>query len=255
MQTIELIDLIIGYDNHAVVSPITASLYSGQLTCLLGANGSGKSTLLRTLAGFQPPLKGTIKMAGKPLQQWNHQELAQQVSVVLTENLDLKNITVYELVGLGRSPYTGFWGGLSKTDDEIIQSSIALVGITPLSHRKIQTLSDGEKQKVFIAKALAQQTSVIILDEPTAFLDFQSKAETLQLLARLAHKEDKCIFLSIHDIELAIQVADKIWLIDDAHQLQVGTPKELIDNGIFPRFIENNSIQFDSYHQKIRIKK
>ena len=255
MQTIELIDLIIGYDNHTVVSPITASLYSGQLTCLLGANGSGKSTLLRTLAGFQPPLKGTIKMAGKPLHQWNHQELAQKISVVLTEKLDLKNITVYELVGLGRSPYTGFWGRLSKTDDEIIQSSIALVGITPLSHRKIQTLSDGEKQKVFIAKALAQQTSVIILDEPTAFLDFQSKAETLQLLARLAHKENKCIFLSIHDIELAIQVADKIWLIDDAHQLQVGTPKELIDNGIFPHFIENSSIQFDSYHQKIRIKK
>lgn len=255
MQTIELIDLIIGYDNHAVVSPITASLNSGQLTCLLGANGSGKSTLLRTLAGFQPPLKGTIKMAGKPLHQWNHQELAQKISVVLTEKHDLKNITVYELVGLGRTPYTGFWGGLSRMDDEIIQSSIALVGITPLAHRKIQTLSDGEKQKVFIAKALAQQTSVIILDEPTAFLDFQSKAETLQLLARLAHKENKCIFLSIHDIELAIQVADKIWLIDDAHQLQVGTPKELIDNGIFPRFIENKSIQFDSYHQKIRIKK
>ena len=162
-------------------------------------------------------------------------------------------MTVTELVGLGRSPYTGFWGTLQKEDKEIVDRSISLVGITALKDRMIQTLSDGERQKVMIAKALAQETPVIYLDEPTAFLDYPSKVEMMQLLHQLSRKTDKTIFLSTHDLELALQIADCLWLMDRSEGLSIGTPKELADRGVLSRFVERRGISFDRRTLTIKI--
>lgn len=254
MQTIELKDLTVGYAKHKVVSHINASLNKGEITCLLGNNGTGKSTLLRTIIGFQPALCGEVLIEGIALKWWNNKELAKKISVVLTEKLSINHLTVTELVSLGRLPYTNFWGSLQKKDNQIIAHAIELVGIEHLKHRKTHTLSDGERQKVMIAKALAQQTPIIVLDEPLAFLDFQSKAETLYLLARLAHKEHKTIFLSIHDIELALQIADKIWLIDEQQHLQTNSVNKLLESKIWTKFIESKNTLFDKETHKIKIK-
>lgn len=255
MQTIQLYNLSIGYGKHTVVSDINATLNSGRLTCLLGRNGVGKSTLLRTLAGFIPPIAGKIYIQGTPLERLSHQELAEKISVVLTERMDIRNLTATELVGLGRTPYTGFWGVLSDEDHKIVSKSMQLVGIEQLAERNISSLSDGERQKVMIAKALAQQTPIIILDEPTAFLDFQSKVDTLRLLAQLAHELDKTVFLSIHDIELALQITDAIWLLDDQQKLHTGTTTQLIENGTLRHFIESEHIRFDADDRVVRLQK
>ena len=255
MQTIQLYNLSIGYGKHAVVSDINSTLNSGRLTCLLGRNGVGKSTLLRTLAGFIPPIAGKIYIQGTPLERLSHQELAEKISVVLTERMDIRNLTATELVGLGRTPYTGFWGVLSDEDHKIVSNAMQLVGIEQLAERNISSLSDGERQKVMIAKALAQQTPIIILDEPTAFLDFQSKVDTLRLLAQLAHELDKTVFLSIHDIELALQITDEIWLLDDQRKLHTGTTKQLIEDGTLRHFIESEHIRFDADDRVVRLQK
>ena len=216
-ETIELRNLGIGYmTKHGVITvaeSINGTICSRELTCLLGANGVGKSTLLRTLSAFQPKIQGEILMEGRDLSAWTDKELSRLIGVVLTEKPDVRNMTVRELVSLGRSPYTGFWGTYSKEDLQIVDESISLVGIDSLSRRMVHTLSDGERQKVMIAKALAQQTPVIYLDEPTAFLDYPSKVEVLQLLRRISREAGKTIFLSTHDVELALQLADTVWLM------------------------------------------
>ena len=255
MQTIQLYILSIGYGKHTVVSDINATLNSGRLTCLLGRNGVGKSTLLRTLAGFIPPIAGEIYIQGTPLERLSYHELAEKISVVLTERMDIRNLTTTELVGLGRTPYTGFWGVLSDEDRKIVSNAMQLVGIEQLAERNVSSLSDGERQKVMMAKALAQQTPIIILDEPTAFLDFQSKVDTLRLLAQLAHELDKTVFLSIHDIELALQITDEIWLLDNQQKLHTGTTKQLIEDGTLHNFIENEHIRFDADDRVVRLQK
>jgi iron complex transport system ATP-binding protein len=216
----------------------------------------GKSTLLRTLAGFQPKLDGKIWMNtdGKrvALSSYTDKQLSRIIGVVLTEKPDVKNMTVRELVGLGRSPYTGFWGALSTEDYRIVDESIAQVGIEQLSRRFVDTLSDGERQKVMIAKALAQQTPIIFLDEPTAFLDFPSKVEVMQLLRRLARTMQKTIFMSTHDLELALQVADTIWLME-RQGLSVGAPRQLADDGVLSRFVERSGIEFDRQSLAVRV--
>mgnify|MGYP000747867430 FL=1 len=146
---------------------------------------------------------------------------------------------------MGRSPYTGFWGTLTKEDRQVVERAVALVGIPHLAHRMVHTLSDGERQKVMIAKALAQETPVIYLDEPTAFLDFPSKVEMMQLLHHLSRQTDKTIFLSTHDLELALQIADKIWLMDKANGVTIGTPEDLALNGSLSSFFARKGIVFD----------
>ena len=216
-ETIRLTGLSIGYrGKHSVkcvAEGISQAIHSGELTCLLGENGAGKSTLLRTLSGFLPPLAGEISILGRPLSSYKERELATVIGVVLTEKSNLQNMTVRELVGMGRSPYTGFWGRLSADDRHKVDDALSLVGIAALSDRMVQTLSDGERQKVMIAKALAQETPIIFLDEPTAFLDYPSKVEILHLLHRLSREMHKTIFLSTHDLELALQIADRLWLM------------------------------------------
>ena len=247
-------NLSIGYpgknDVKVVADGICAGINSGELTCLLGANGVGKSTLLRTLSAFQPKLGGEIRIQGREIETYTDKQLSRVISVVLTEKCDLRNMSVTELVGLGRTPYTGFWGVLTQEDKHVVEHSIALVGIPHLAHRMVHTLSDGERQKVMIAKALAQETPVIYLDEPTAFLDFPSKVEMMQLLHHLSRRTDKTIFLSTHDLELALQIADKIWLMDKANGVTIGTPEDLSLNGSLGSFFARKGIVFDPEREK-----
>ena len=248
-ETIHIEKLSIGYpgkgDVKVVASDICAGINSGELTCLLGANGVGKSTLLRTLSAFQPRLSGEIRIEGKDISSYTDKQLSKVISVVLTEKCDIRNMSAVELIGLGRSPYTGFWGTLSKEDKAVVDHAIELVGISHLAHRMVHTLSDGERQKVMIAKALAQETPVIYLDEPTAFLDFPSKVEMMQLLHLLSRQTDKTIFLSTHDLELALQIADKIWLMDKVNGVTIGTPEDLSLDGTLSGFFARKGIVFD----------
>ena len=258
-ETIRLKDVSIGYKTRqgvrTVAKGITASIRPCELTCLLGRNGVGKSTLLRTLAGFQPRLGGDIDIEGQPLESYSDRELAQKLGVVLTERPNVQQMTVWELVAMGRSPYTGFWGRLSDEDEKIVQEAIGQVGIEALTSRQVTTLSDGERQKVMIAKALAQQTPIIFLDEPTAFLDYPSKVETLLLLKLISRESQKTIFLSTHDLELALQAADRLWLMEPDSHLAIGTPRELADQGVLSRFIESgNGVSFDADTLGIQIK-
>jgi iron complex transport system ATP-binding protein len=214
--------------------------------------------LLRTLSAFQPALEGEIVISStqppSPITSLTDKQLSRLIGIVLTEKPDVQNMTIEELVGMGRSPYTGFWGTLDDEDKKIVGEAIQLVGIENLQGRMVYTLSDGERQKVMIAKALAQQTPIIYLDEPTAFLDFPSKVETMQLLRRLALEEQKTIFLSTHDVELSLQLADKIWLMEPGH-LSVGTPRQLADEGALSRFIDHDGITFDKESLTIHITK
>lgn len=208
---ITLEQLSVGYKGFSpVVTDINVEIKSGELTCLIGSNGIGKSTLLKTLTGFLPKLGGRLLLDGRDIDLLSQCERAKYISIVLTYKTDVQNLSVAEMVGMGRMPYTGFWGKLNADDREIVAEAINMVGINHLKDRMVQTLSDGERQKVMIAKALAQQTPIILLDEPTSFLDFPSKVEMLQLLHRLARETDKVVFLSTHDLELALRIADRL---------------------------------------------
>ncbi len=284
-ETIQLRDLSIGYQTKhsvkTVAAGINGAIRSGELTCLLGANGVGKSTLLRTLAAFQPQISGEIFISRneeggmrKEITSFTDKELSKVIGVVLTEKPDVRNMSVRELVSLGRSPYTGFWGTYTDEDLRIVDEAIEMVGITDLIRRPVHTLSDGERQKVMIAKALAQQTPVIFLDEPTAFLDYPSKVEVLQLLRRISREAGKTIFLSTHDVELALQLADTIWLMrrqesgDRSQELgdrsqetgvkgpvTIGSPEALAASGDLGSFIERQNIVFDKETLTIKVKK
>lgn len=231
-KSIELNRLAIGYrtktGTRVVVSDIDADLQSGQLTALLGVNGVGKSTLMRTMAGFMKPLAGTIKLLDCPLEDYSESEVAKRIGVVLTDNCRIAGMTAGELVALGRSPYTGFWGRLQKRDRQLVAEAFERVGIGPLINRELTTLSDGERQKVVIAKALAQETPIIFLDEPTAFLDYPSKMDLLHLLHSLAHDTGRTIFLSTHDLDAILPMADHVWLLDKERPFCQGSPASLV---------------------------
>lgn len=229
-------NLTIGYDNHIVQEGLSFSLNTGEMVCMLGPNGCGKSTLLRTLAGLQPTLSGTFSIHLLPITKaelqaksnydpkGNLQPEGQSISknsahiaLVLTERLSLDNTTVHDVVAMGRYPYTSFLGGLSAKDEAIITEALEAVGF-PNSKFKIQNSkftshSDGEKQRILIAKAIAQQTPIILLDEPTAHLDLPNRIRTLQLLRRLAHEQGKTILISTHELDLALQLSDRILLM------------------------------------------
>ncbi len=215
---ITLKNLVVGYPdgrhtrqlNHAA----NEEAHDGMLTCLIGANGAGKSTLLRTIAGFQLPLEGTVLLGGDDVRALSPRQRAERMAVVLTDRPDVMCTTVWEMVATGRAPFTGFWGRLSGKDRNIVTRSLRLVGIEWMADRTVASLSDGERQKVMIAKALAQQTPVVLLDEPTAFLDYPSRVEVMQLLLNIAHEEHKTVLLSTHDLDLALQTADRIWLFE-----------------------------------------
>ena len=269
--SVTLNDLSIGYRNkqgtRVVAEHLTANIHQGCLTCLLGENGVGKSTLLKTLSAFQPQLGGSICIQGRELGQYTERELARTIGIVLTEKPDVQQMTAMELVEMGRAPYTGFWGRLNDDDRRACEEAMALIGIGHLKNRMIETLSDGERQKVMIAKTLAQQTPIIYLDEPTAFLDYPSKVDMLLLLSRISREAQKTVFLSTHDLELALQVADEIWLMTRPHteiteitergaKLLIGTPHELAQSGVLSQFVERGKgIEFNKATLSVRVKK
>lgn len=247
--SVELKNLTTGYQikggKKIISHQLCASLNGGEMTCLLGPNGAGKSTLLRTLATFQPALDGVVEVMGQDVKKYKSKDLSRLVSVVLTDNSGIKNMTVEEVVAMGRSPYTGFWGRLKEKDQTIIKKCLNWVGVEELAKRKIQTLSDGERQKVMIAKAVAQETPIILLDEPTAYLDYPSKIAMMLLLHRLAKALKKTIFMSTHDLEHALQVADQVWLLDNEKGLTTGMPEDLSIDGSIERYFIKEGMTFD----------
>lgn len=258
-SAVETHGLAIGYSrkgqNPKIVNEdLNLCLNKGELTCLLGLNGAGKSTLLRTICGFQPPIAGNIEIMGKDLSSYKPLELALTLGVVLTEKTNAGGITVYELVSLGRHPHTGFFARLKSDDKRIIEESLSAVGILHKAGSYVSELSDGERQKAMIAKTLAQQCPVIVLDEPTAFLDVTSRIEMMILLRRLAVEQGKAILLSTHDLEQAIQLSDKLWLMrSKPHNIVCGCPEDLILNGEFDDFFAKDNITFDVATGKMNI--
>jgi iron complex transport system ATP-binding protein len=256
-STLSVNDLEIGYFSKrktlSIADGLNFDLTKGMLVGLVGANGIGKSTLLRTLSGMQPPLKGTIAINGKQLSQYATLELATQLSIVLTEPPASRNLTVIELVSLGRQPYTNSFGVLSDIDKTVIQNALQITETTALSNRKCYELSDGQLQRVVIARALAQDTDLIILDEPTTHLDLYHRAYVLKLLKRLASEEGKTILFSTHEIDLAIQLSDTM-IIMDANTTFVGQPCELIEAGRFESLFPEDTIHFDAKSGRFTIK-
>jgi iron complex transport system ATP-binding protein len=232
---LETHDLAIGYHSRAkkrtIVEGLNLHLRQGQLTCLIGPNGTGKSTLLRTLAGLQKPVKGKVLLSGKSIFSYTPDQLARKISIVMTDTPHPGDLSVNQVVELGRLPYTDWLGSLSDRDHQIVEQSLERVKASSMAAKNFGELSDGERQKVMIARALAQQTEVMILDEPTAFLDWPNRVDLLFSLKEIAHLEKKTILISSHDLELVIQIADNIWALDTRGTIIDGIGHELLQNG------------------------
>lgn len=242
-------DLTAGYrhkrEPQRVIDDLTVELRAGELVCLLGPNGAGKSTLLRTLAGMQRPLSGTVELLGSNVHALSADQRARLLSVVLTEPVNVGLLTGYDLVALGRYPYTSWAGDLTEADESVVQNAIAAVGGAKLATRHIHTLSDGERQKMLIARALAQEPALMLLDEPTAFLDLPRRVEMMHLLRRLARTTGRTFLLSTHDLDLALRNADRVWLLPDNGRLVDGAPEDLILNGHFGDAFRSEGVWFD----------
>jgi len=250
---LETQNLTIGYMprrrvRKVVAEKLSLALIPGEVVCLIGPNGAGKSTLLRTLTGLQPPLAGKVFIHDQDLATLSPLELARNVSVVLTERVNVGMFSVFALASLGRYPYTDWMGKLSPEDFKIITWALRSVGAEELTSRNVNELSDGERQKVLVARALAQQPHVMILDEPTAFLDLPRRVEMMSLLRQLSRDTGTAILLSTHDLELALRTADRIWLMPTGEQIQVGAPEDLVLSGALERAFRNNGVEFDKQH-------
>lgn len=241
--------LQIGYRRRAkttvVAEKMDLELYSGQLICLLGPNGSGKSTLIRTLAGMHSVLGGSIDLFGKKMADMPSKMVARKLSTVLTDRVTVGNLSVYQLVSFGRSPHTGWLGSLKEVDKEKVEWAIQATGLQNFVERDISRLSDGELQKVMIARALAQDTAVILLDEPTAHLDLPNRVEIIRLLRKLAQETEKAILLSTHELDLALKAADRLWLMNRDRALFDGVTEDMVLNGTFERVFQKDSFTFD----------
>lgn len=252
-------DIVISADKISIGYPKTKSnaenclykdlsfdLFAGELVCLLGSNGAGKSTLLRSLSNSQPVYYGDIFLKNKPLNSYSEKDLSKKIGLVLTDKTSAGGLTVRELVELGRYPYTGFWGKLNESDKQIIENVINDVGITHKADSYMAELSDGEKQKAMIAKVLAQECPIIILDEPTAFLDIKSNIEIINLLRELAHKQNKTILMSTHNIDLALLLADRLWLLSRESGLLSGVTEDIVLSGKLDKFFDSKNIIFNN---------
>ena len=252
--TIKTNNLSIGYKSKSetitIAQNINLGLEKGKLIALIGENGIGKSTLLKTLTGIIPPLKGEVSLLHKSLQSYKPLDLAQELSIVLTEKLPPSNLTVYEIIALGRQPYTNWLGTLSEEDTIKIEEAISLTAIQHLVHKKHDEISDGQLQIALIARALAQDTSIIILDEPTTHLDLVHKATLLKLLQKLTHET---ILYSTHDIDLAIQMTDEM-IVFTPTQIVQDQPCNLIQTGIFNTLFDTEHLTFDATIGKFKIK-
>ncbi|UYW00481.1 ABC transporter ATP-binding protein [Flavobacterium agricola] len=242
-----------GYDKKIVSENILIQLKAGQLITLIGVNGVGKSTLLRSITGIIPVISGNVSLNNRSIANYSTLELAQQISVVLTDKLPPSNLTVYELVALGRQPYTNWLGNLASEDLEKIDWAINLTEINVLKHKKHYELSDGQLQKVLIARALAQDTPLIVLDEPTTHLDLVHKVSVYKLLQKLAKQTNKCILVSTHDVDLALQMSNEVLVLTE-EKLYQNTPQKLIASSILEQIFIHDDIYFDKEKAKFIIK-
>lgn len=245
MSFLETKCLSIGYAKKLVQENLNLCAKKSSLVCLLGTNGCGKSTLLRTLACLQSPLSGTICINGKDVSSLSASNRALLFSLVLTDVVSVENLRVYDLVALGRTPYTGWFGTLSLEDKAVVEQAIADVNLTHKSNDFLHELSDGERQRAVIAKALAQDTPLVLLDEPTAHLDLPNRIEIMLLLRRLSVETSKCFIVSMHELELAMQVADCVWLMSEGG-VESGVPEDLMMSGAFQRCFASKNYNFNN---------
>ena len=230
MTLLQTHDLTIGYGDKVLVSDINVSLLSGQHIGLIGQNGVGKSTLIRTLSGFQKPITGTSELSGKNISKMKSSEISKKMGVVLTEKPSALNLSVLELISLGRHPYSGWLGRLSKEDIEKIEAAIEQTQVEHILNKRLFELSDGQLQKAMIARVLAQDTDIILLDEPTSHLDLRNKIEVLDLLKAIS-QSGKAILISTHEISLSAKVCDLFWGVDFGLPLEIGEPTEMVASG------------------------
>ncbi len=258
-KVLQIENLMIGYpqgrDKKIVAQDINVDLHSGELVCLLGPNGAGKSTLMRTISGSQQPLAGQVFLEDQLIHSLTARQLSKKLSLVLTERVHAGMLTAYEVVALGRYPHTNWAGKLTSKDHEIIQWSIDMTGANELAGRTLGELSDGERQKIMVARALAQEPEIMILDEVTAFLDLPRRVEIMQLLRKLAHETEKAILLSTHDMDLALRSADRIWLLPKGGQLHVGAPEDLVLNGTFEKAFTSEGVSFNRFSGSFQMQK
>ena len=250
--------LAIGYDRATkrekrLYEGLHFGLRRGTLTCLIGPNGAGKSTLLRTLSGSQPPLSGKLMLEGRPLEAYSRTELSRTLGLVLTDRIHAGGLRVREVIALGRYPHSGFFGRLSAQDLQIVDQALSMAGVSHKADSYMAELSDGERQKVMIAKALAQECPVVVLDEPTAFLDVSSRIEVMNLLHDLA-RGGRTILLSTHDIEQALMLADRLWLLSPAQGMVCGTTEDMVLRGEIGRFFDSEAIAFEPVRGKFLLR-
>ena len=242
MEILKTSALSIGYDSKTIASDINVTLSEGDIIALVGPNGAGKSTLFKTFSTHIKPVGGKIELFGKDLQAYSPKERAKLLGIVLTERPDDMFLKVSDVVAAGRYPYTGMFGKLNENDEKEIKVSLELVGVNHLADRVFNTLSDGEKQKVMIAKAIAQNTPIIMLDEPTAFLDYPSKIELFSLLKELAKEQKKAILFSSHDLELLLRYTDNLWIMAKDKPFAAGQSHKLLKSGVIKEYFDLKNI-------------
>jgi len=245
-------NLTIGYKNLIIQKELNLSVSAGKLICLVGINGCGKSTLLRTLAGLQPPISGKVFINDKDIAKLSDYERSTLLSLVLTDKIEVEHLTVFELAALGRYPYTNWNGTLTENDVNAVETALQQVNLLHKKDVALNTVSDGEKQRAIIAKALAQQTPLVLLDEPTSHLDLPNRIEIMMLLRRLCVNTKKSFLLSTHELDLAVQMSDYIWLMDKNETI-TGIPEDLMLSQKFQKSFENQNFNFNSEdgHYKI----
>ena len=250
---IRLDSLTLGYGQGVLFDKVSADLNGGGLIALLGRNGSGKSTLLRTIAGLGKIKGGNILIDGKVLACLKPDELARTVSFVTTEKIRIPNLKCRDIVALGRAPYTNWIGRLQALDEEIVDGALELLGMSEYADRTMDQMSDGECQRIMIARALAQDTPVILLDEPTSFLDLPNRYELGILLRDLAHRQNKCVFFSTHELDIALTLCDSIALIDQPKLYYLPT-RQMIDSGHIERLFRNETVTFDARELRVVVR-
>ena len=246
-------DLTLGYGSRILIEKLSTRVKPGELTALVGRNGTGKSTLLRAIAGLGEILSGDIILADKPINKLSTAERASTISFVTTDKVRIANLRCRDVVALGRAPYTNWIGRMQKQDEEIVMRSMELVGMGDYADKTMDRMSDGECQRIMIARALAQQTPIILLDEPTAFLDMPNRYELCTLLRRLAHEEQKCILFSTHELDIALELCDSIALISPP-QLHLLPTDEMVKSGHIERLFTSGIVNFDPATRSVSIK-
>jgi iron complex transport system ATP-binding protein len=245
---LEIDDLTVGYSGArgAVLRGLRMSAAAGSFICVLGRNGTGKSTLLRTVAGLQPALAGSVRLNGQAIAQLRPAERARHLAVVLTERTTTSGLRVDDVVALARQPFTGWRGGLTESDRNIVRDALAMTGVAGFANRFFDDLSDGERQRVMIARAIAQTPRLMVLDEITAFLDLPGRVEMMTLLRRHARANRTTVMLSSHDLDLSLRLADKVWLLESDGSIGTGTADELVARGAIGRAFDTEEVTFSA---------